>query len=81
MTYRYRVFALPETEEPPTALVGNVGDVATGSGAIWVKYKDGWRKSIVEQDEYGRPLQRHPTIGRRRLYGAVWKADKKPGSE
>ena len=76
--YNYRVFSLGKTLEPPLAFVGNVGDLAIGNDIIWVKYANEWRKSSIEKDEFGRPLQRHPSLSRRLLYETEWKSDKKP---
>jgi len=42
-----------------------------------VKYPECWRKSIVEKDEFGWPLQKHPTVDCYWLYDTIWKSDKK----
>ena len=74
--YSYRVFSLGDEEEKPGALIGALGDVAKQKDTVWIRYESEWIKKEVGKDQRGRPLQRHPTLGRRRLYDTSWKTDR-----
>ena len=72
----YQVFSLGDAHEPPMATIGWPG---TDHDVIWIPYK--WNKSLIGNDDEGRPFQRHLVYNRRRLYKVQWKMDKKPITE
>jgi hypothetical protein len=69
----FTIFRLLESGQQPTAIIGKEGDLLVDGDCTWVRYSEGWRKSIEGEDEQGRVRQRHPNITGRCLVGSEWK--------